>query len=217
MERRRVFAWAGSITLTAAVSALILGSHFGGFGLGPPPAQQPRATSVRPTPGGTGVGPTPAGPGVGATPVGAGAQPAGPGAGRASGSGPAVQPTVRSPAAGGTLPAHAAPGTMTTVGSNAGPPRDLAGPATGAGGARALAPKPTSVRPRDVMIGNPPQPRSLEQPGSREQSAVRTAVQIATFEAWRAQLIASALGHSPGGDPRTVAGKPAGQDRGNDG
>src|ERR1041384_8831264 len=41
MERRRAIAWAGSISLTACVSALALGSFVGGFGFDAP--QSPTA------------------------------------------------------------------------------------------------------------------------------------------------------------------------------
>jgi hypothetical protein len=217
MERRQVFAWAGSITLVAAATALVLGSSVGRFGIRSAPAPQPGATSAGSKPGGPGSGPQPGSPA---------AQPA-PEAGPAPGSGPAVQQDRSSPAAGGKLPVSVPSGTTTSLSGTCVPPRGPVGPATSTGGTRAPAPKLAQLPSRGVpgqqgsgQQGSGQQGSGQQgsgQQGSGQQSVVRTAVKIATSGAWRAQLLASALGQSPGGDPRTVAGTQAGNGRGDDG
>jgi hypothetical protein len=186
MERRRAFAWAGSISLTACAGALLLGSLAGGFGLGPssPPetevigaAPKPGGITPRPVPGGTDSGPAPGGGGEAEPAPGGGAAEPAPGgaeAGQAPGSGPAVPRDASSPAGGGgKFPASVAfslSSARTSLSGPSIPSRAPGKPATpGGGGTRApaSAPAPNPDRPpaRNVAIGNPSQPtgRSLRQ------------------------------------------------------
>jgi hypothetical protein len=98
MERRRAIAWAGSITVTGCVSALMLGSLVGAYDLGPSPTVETPVDSLRPKPGTIAPGGLPGGAQAG--PVPAGTQPA-----PAPGSPSVVQAELRSPAGGGRFPA----------------------------------------------------------------------------------------------------------------
>jgi hypothetical protein len=231
MERRRAFAWAGSITLTACVSAIVLGSLVGGFGFEAPPAQETDVTIARPRPGGVAPGPTPGGTdspppvrGTDSGPVAEGteAEPA-PGSGkarqvrgaearRAAGSVPAVWRYAPAPAADRKSPASvpiSPPSATTSLSRTPVPQRDLDKPATSAADTSAVAPSPSQLPACDVAVGDPPQPAS----SSLWQSAATTTV-VALGGApggrdHRAQRVASVLGQSPGGGLKTAAAEHA--------
>jgi hypothetical protein len=235
MERRRAFAWAGSITLTACASALVLGSLVGGFGFGAPPAQETEVTIARPTPGGVAPEPTPGGAdspplvrGTDSGPVAEGteAEPA-PGSGkarrvgdaeatRAAESVPAVWHYAPSPAADRKLPTSvpiSSPSAPTGLSGAPVPQRDLDKPATSAARNRAVAPSPNQLRRCDVAVGDPAQPTRSS---LRQSAATTTVVALGGAPAGRdhrAQHVAPVLGQSPGGGPKTAAAEHVGKGR----
>ena len=193
MERRRALAWAGSITLTACASAIVLGSAVGGFGLGPPPRQgmeadisrlRPGQITPSPLPDGTETGAvgdgtdSPAAENTGTEPAAGGGEskPASGGAGArgAPADAPAVGRSARSPAAGRDLLASvalASSSVPTSVGSTTFPQRDLDEPATpardtGAGAPKPDQPKPDQQPPCDVAVNDPVRPITSS-PGQR--------------------------------------------------
>jgi hypothetical protein len=159
MERRQALAWAGSITLTAGATTLVLGSHLGGFGLGPSPPPETQVTRAGPKAGGNEPRPTPESTGSRPAPGGAGATPA-PGAADARPaprSVPRVRRDARSPTGGGKFPASVpiSPLDATTSLSGASVPPSS---------------HPDEVPSCDVAVGAPPA-STRESPGATAAAA----------------------------------------------
>jgi hypothetical protein len=231
MERRRALAWAGSITLTACTSVIVLGPLVGGFGRGAPPAQEMEVTNARPTPGRIAPGPTPGGPdsppAVGGTDSGPATE--GTDAEPASGSGkarqvrgaearrtpgrvPAVWHYAPPPAARRELPAGVPippPRATTSFSETPVPQRDLIKTTTSAVDTRAVAPRASQLTVCDVAVGTPAQPssRSPWQPVATAPAAGLSGTPGGRDH--RAQHVTSVLGQSPGGGTKTAAEKPA--------